>query len=301
MEKNKKNGYLADLGLLFVALIWGSGFVFMKNTLETVPPMMIMTLRFGIAAILAAIVFRKNLKNISVDTVKAGCVIGFFLFTAFATQSVGLQYINAGKQAFLTATNVIIVPFIYWLVKREQPDRYNFIAAFIMLIGIALLTTDFGAGFSFSTGDVLTLICAVLFACHIVSVGILTKKHDPLALTVIQLAFTAVFSLLSTLVLGDFSLDLPSESIFSTLYLGVFCSFLCFLLQTVSQKYTTSTHAAIIMSMESVFGSIFSIIFLGDRFTPMMIVGCLIIFFGIITAETKWSFLKKDQTAPLQK
>ena len=78
------------------------------------------------------------------------------------------------------------------------------------------------------------------------------------------------------------------------MYLGLFSTFLAFLLQTVAQKYTSSTHAAILMSLESVFGSIFSIILLGDRFTLMMAIGCVVIFLGVITAETKWSFLRRS-------
>lgn len=293
MEQVKKRRFLADFGLVLVAFVWGTGFVFSKNALDYLSPMMLMTIRFSIAALLAGIAFRKNLMNITKETLKAGITIGFFLFTAFAAQTVGLQFIAAGKQAFLTATNVIMVPFLYWAIKKERPDKYNFVAAFVMLLGITLLTTDFSQGFGFNPGDLLTVLCAFLFACHIVSIGIFSKDHDPLALTVIQLAFTALCSLLYTVVSGDFTLDIPPQGLLSTVYLGLFSSFLAFLGQTVCQKYTSATHAAIIMSLESVFGSLFSIMFLGDVFTPIMVFGCIVIFLGIITAETKWSFLHK--------
>ncbi|KNZ41570.1 DMT family transporter [Acetobacterium bakii] len=295
MEKLKKQSFLADLGLVAVAFVWGSGFVASKNALDSMTPMMLMALRFTVAALLSGIIFRKSLKNISKETLRAGCMIGFFLFTAFAAQMIGLQYMLAGKQAFLTGTNVIMVPFIYWAVKKHQPDRYNFIAAFIMMLGLALLTVDFSTGFTFQLGDSLTLLCAFLFACHIVAVGIFSKEHDPIDLTVIQLSFAAVLSLLYVIFSGEFTLDIPAAGLVNGLYLGVFCTFLAFLGQTVAQKYTSSTHAAIILSLESVFGSILSIIILGDAFTPLMFSGCFIIFMGILTAETKWSFLKSKQ------
>ncbi|HEY5557007.1 DMT family transporter [Acetobacterium sp.] len=298
MEKTKKQCFYADLGLVAVAFVWGSGFVASKNALDSMTPMMLMAMRFTIAALLSGIIFRKHLRKISKETLKAGCVIGFFLFTAFAAQMIGLQYMLAGKQAFLTGTNVIMVPFIYWAVKKHQPDRYNFIAAFIMLLGISLLTIDFSTNFSFQIGDSLTILCAFLFACHIVSVGIFTRDYDPIALTVIQLSFAAVLSLVYVIFAGEFTLNIPGTGLANAIYLGVFCTFLAFLGQTVAQKYTSSTHAAIILSLESVFGSILAIIILGDNFTSIMFIGCFVIFMGILTAETKWSFLKNKQKKP---
>lgn len=298
MEKLKKQSFLADLGLVAVAFVWGSGFVASKNALDSMTPMLLMALRFTVAALISVIIFRKNLKNISKETLKAGFIIGFFLFTAFAAQMIGLQFILAGKQAFLTGTNVIMVPFIYWVVLKHQPDRYNFIAAFIMMLGLVLLTNDFSKTFAFQLGDSLTLLCAFLFACHIVTVGIFSKKHDPIALTVIQLGFAAVLSLAYVAFSGEFTLVIPAAGLVNGLYLGIFCTFLAFLGQTVAQKYTSATHAAIILSLEAVFGSVLSIIILGDDFTSMMFLGCFVIFMGILTAETKWSFLKIKQKKP---
>ncbi len=298
MDKIKKQALFADLGLVAVAFVWGSGFVASKNALHSISPMMLMAIRFTVAALLSGLLFRKKMRNISKETIKVGCLIGFFLFSAFTAQMIGLQYILAGKQSFLTATNVIMVPFIYWLVKKHKPDQYNFVAAFIMLLGLTLLTFDFSVGFLFNAGDILTLLCAFLFACHIVTVGIYSKKHDPIALTVIQLSFAAIASLVYVFVAGEVTLEIPIPGLLNGVYLGVFCTFLAFLGQTVAQKYTNSTHAAIIMSLESVFGSLLAIIMLGDHFTVIMFLGCLIIFLGIITAETKWSFLKSKQKNP---
>ena len=298
MQKTKKQCFYADLGLVAVAFVWGSGFVASKNALDSMTPMMLMAMRFTIAALLSGIIFRKHLRKISKETIKAGCIIGFFLFTAFAAQMIGLQYMLAGKQAFLTGTNVIMVPFIYWAVKKHQPDRFNFIAAFIMMLGISLLTIDFSTSFIFKLGDSLTILCAFLFACHIVAIGIFTKDYDPIALTVIQLSFASIISLVYVVFSGEFTLDIPATGLANGVYLGVFCTFLAFLGQTVAQKYTSSTHAAIILSLESVFGSILSIILLGEQFTSIMFIGCFVIFMGILTAETKWSFLKDNQKNP---
>ncbi len=301
MEQSKKNRILADLVLIGVAFVWGSGFVSSKTAIAYMSPMMLMAFRFTIATIISALVFRKNLKSISKETLKAGFIIGLFLFLAFSAQMVGIQYVEAGKQAFLTATNVIMVPFIYWAVKKKKPDKYNFIAAFIMFLGLALLTIDFATGFSFNPGDTLTLLCAFLFACHIVSIGAFAGKHDTIALTVIQLAVASIFSLVYVIFSGEIlNFTFSQTGLLNAAYLGIFCTFLAFLGQTMAQKHTNSTHTAIILSLESVFGSFLSILILNENFTFLMFIGCLIIFIGILTAETKWSFLRKKRPALLE-
>lgn len=288
LQKNK-NLY-ADLSLLLVALIWGSGFVATKHALNTITPYYMMTFRFSIAFLLMAMVFYKKLKTMKFQDFKAGAIIGVFLFVAFAAQTVGLQYTTAGKQAFLTGTNVVIVPFLYWIVKKNRPDKYNLTAAFLCFCGIGLLTLS--ESLSVNLGDVLTLICAFFFACHIVSIGYFAEHHDPIVLTIIQLGISAVLSLGASLLLETAPQNVPTDTVLAVLYLGLFSTLLAFLIQNVAQKYTSPTHAAIILSLESVFGSVLSTILLKELFTSKMFVGCLIIFIAILTAETKWEFLR---------
>ncbi|WKY46483.1 DMT family transporter [Eubacteriaceae bacterium ES3] len=300
MEKNNKQKLLADLTLFVVAFIWGSGFVSSKAALSYMSPMMLMAIRFLIAAAASGLIFHKHLKKIDRETLKAGCIVGFFLFSAFATQMIGLQFMLAGKQSFLTATYVIMVPFIFWAFKKQRPDRYNFVAAFVMLAGIALLTSNqSGSSSGLGPGDILTLICAFLYACQIVSIDHYSKKHDPIVLTVIQLTFSAVLSVIFVIFSGQVTMNIETNGLLNALYLGLICTFLTFLGQTIAQKYTSSTHAAIIMSLESVFGTLLSILILSESFTLVMLLGCLVIFMGIITAETKWEFLRKKKSLPV--
>lgn len=289
---DKKKMLLSDLGLLITAFVWGSGFVAVKNALDSLSPMYIMTLRFGIAALLTGILFYKKVITIHKEDVKAGLLIGLFLFLAFTAQTIGLQYTLAGKQAFLTATNVVMVPFLFWFISKERPDKFNIFAAILMIIGIALLTLNLNKGFVLNKGDILTLICAMLFACHIVAVGIYAKKHDPIKLTVIQFAMAFVLSAITMTITKDPLLFVPTSGLFEVLFLGLFSTFLAFLIQNVAQKYTSPSHAALLLSLESFFGSIMSVIFLGDLFSSNMIIGSAFIFTAVITAETKWKFLK---------
>ena len=193
----KKNNLYADLSLLLVAIIWGSGFVASKNALNSMPPNYINAIRFALPFILLCIVFWKKVKIINKKDLRAGGIIGVFLFMAFAAQTIGLQYTTASKQAFLTGTNVVIVPFLYWAIKNKKPDRYNLVATFLCLIGIGFLTLQ--ENLSINLGDGLTLICALFFACHIVSIGVFAENHDPIILTIIQFGVAALFSTICAL------------------------------------------------------------------------------------------------------
>ncbi|MBU5294370.1 DMT family transporter [Anaerosalibacter bizertensis] len=288
----KKKSLYADLSLLLVAIIWGSGFIVIKNALDFIHPIYILVLRFSLSAVLMALVFWKRFKNTTKEDIKAGSIIGVFLFLAFLTQTIGLKYTTVSKQAFITASYVVMVPFLYWALTNKKPDIYGFIAAILCFIGVGLLSLE--ESLSISLGDGLTMICAVFFACHIIAIEYFTKEHDPIILTIIQFAAAAVFSLIVALV---FKVDMGSmnnEIIFSMLYLAVVSTLIAFGIQNVAQKYTSSTHTAIILSMESVFGSLFSVLLLGEEFTLKLFFGCLIVLIAIITAETKWSFLRKD-------
>lgn len=287
---SKKQALLADLSLLFVAIAWGIGFIVIKNALDFMDPIYMLFLRFTLSSLLMGIIFIKKTKTINIGDLKAGIIIGIILFFAFLSQTVGLQYTTVAKQAFITASNVVIVPFLLWFIIRKKPDIYEIIAAILCFVGIGLISIE--GVMKFSKGDILTMICAVFFACHIISVGHYAKKHDPIKLTIIQFGTAAVLSLLACLVFGiEFSpitMDISKAILFMALVSTIFA----FGIQNVAQKYTTPSHAAIILSLESVFGAVFSIIFLKDKLTLQLIIGCLIIFVAVITAETKWEFLK---------
>ncbi|NBI05546.1 DMT family transporter [Senegalia massiliensis] len=279
------------MALVLVAIIWGSGFVVTKNGLDNMTPLFMNAMRFIIASILMSVVFFKKLKTVNKSDIIAGAIIGSFLFSAFAAQTVGLQFTTASKQAFLTATNVVMVPFLFWFISKRKPHNLEILATFITLVGIGFLTLE--GGVALNSGDLLTLLCALLFAAHITSIGHFAKKHDPIVLTILQFIFAAIFSIILAIPFEPINLDISGQGWFTVLYLGGVSTLIAFLIQNIAQKYTTSTHTAIILSLEAVFGTLFSILLLGELFTIKMVIGSAIIFVGIITAETKWEFLRK--------
>ena len=289
---------LASIGLLGAAMIWGFSFVVVKNSLEIVPTIYMLAFRFTIAAIVLAIVFHKKLKELNKKTVIEGLILGVLLFASYVLQTEGCKYTTAGKNAFLTTVYIIIVPFLYWIISKKRPDSYSFVAAFLALIGVGLLSLQGGFGMNF--GDFLTVLCGITFSVHLIGISHFTKKSDPILLTILQLGFTAIFSWIGTLFAGGemSAITFSSELVISMIYLGIFSSAVGFLLQTVSQKYVVPSTAALLIATESVFGVIFATIFLDEVMTRRMIVGCLILLIAIVIAETKLDFLpwRKKET-----
>ena len=132
----------ADGILLLTALIWGSAFAVVKNTLDSFPPAAIIAMRYTIATAITALVFRKHLKGLTRGDVLRGAVVGMLLCSAYIVQTVGLQFTTAGKNAFLTGVYVLLVPFMGVVLFKQKLSRANFIAAALMVVGIGILSLD---------------------------------------------------------------------------------------------------------------------------------------------------------------
>lgn len=284
--------YIGEIGLFFTAIVWGTGFVGTKLSLDGgLTPLQLITIRFLIAAIFINVIFYKQIKdNISKEVVKYGVILGVFLFIAFVVQTIGLMYTTPSKNTFLTAVNVVIVPLIGLFIYRRKLDMVGVISSLLTLIGIGVLSLE--ADLSINIGDFLTIICAFGYALHIFFTSEFARKHDPIVLTGVQFTVTFVLSLIVKILLGEGSLNANTTGYIGALYLGVFSTTLAFLVQTICQKRVDGTRTAIILSTEAVFGTLFSIILLHEVVTVRMIIGSIIIFTSIIMAETKLSFLK---------
>lgn len=280
-----KRELLADGVLLLTALIWGSAFAVVKNTLDSFPPAAIIAMRYAIAAGLTAIAFQKHLKGLTRADVWRGAMVGLLLATAYIVQTVGLQYTTAGKNAFLTTVYVLLVPFGCWALFGQKLRGANFAAAGLMLLGIGLLSLDGQSG-GLNVGDALTLVCGALFAGHIIAVERCQQKTDAYALIVLQFAFASAFSLVYALLFErGMALTFNAGSIGGLLYLAVFSTTIAMSLQNIGQSMAPASHAAILLSLESVFGVLFSCLLLGERVTPQMLLGFGVIFAALIVSE----------------
>ncbi|NLJ31803.1 MAG: DMT family transporter [Clostridiales bacterium] len=288
--KTKNKSILAELGLLFITIIWGSAFVVVKNATDSVPVNYIIAVRFGIACLLLLIFFFPRIKKIDLRAVKSGAILGSILYLAYFLQTVGVKYTTAGNNAFLTAVYVVIVPFLYWGVKGEKPKLNHILAAFVCITGIGFLSLH--ANLTMNPGDILTLLCGLAFAAHIVAMGILTKKTDPILLSFTQFFFTTVLSLPAALATETFPAHIGTDMVLSFLYIGVFSTLVAMVLQSVCQQYVPPAKASLIMSLEALFGTVFGIIFLREQLTFKTLLGFALIFAAVLISETQPSFLR---------
>ncbi len=286
-RKGFSKSLLADLSLLIVAFVWGGGFVAVKDALNTLSPMLLMAFRFTIAAAIIYVFFRKKIGKIDKSDLKGGGVVGLVLFVAFAFQTVGLQYTTASKQGFLTAIYVVLVPLLYWIFYKKPPAKKVFIASFLAIIGIGLISLD--GGLSINLGDGLTLTCALFFALHILSIEFFSKDMNGFKLAFLQMAVAALLCIVMAVLTEPVRLALTEREWLAVLYLAVFSTFACFTIQTIAQRYTSSSHASLIMSLESVFAALLGILLLGEVMTVKIIFGSALVFIAILIVEVKFS------------
>ncbi len=270
-------------GLVLVTIIWGGGFTASDIALESMTPFQIMAVRFFLAAVLMGIISIRSLKGMKKEEIMAGTLMGIALFAAFALQIVGLQYTTPSKNAFLTALNVVIVPFIAFLILKKKVGPKGILGAVMSVIGVALLSLQ--GDLTLGLGDALTLLCAVGFAFQIFFTSEFVKKYRASVLNFVQMATAFMLSLVFMIFLKETRFQVTTDGWLGVLYLGVVSTTICYLIQTICQKYVDETKAAIILSMESVFGTLFSVIILHEVLTPRMIVGSLIILAAVIISN----------------
>ena len=234
-------------------------------------------MRYLIAAAITGILFRRHLKELTRGDVARGALVGLLLFGAYIVQTTGLQYTTAGKNAFLTT--------VYVLLFHQKLQKSNLIAAVMMLVGIGLLSLD-GQGGGLNPGDILTLICGFLFAGHIIAVEQCQKKTNTYALIVLQFAFCALYAgLYNRIFERGMPLAFTPDSIGGLLYIAVFSTTIGMSLQNIGQSMAPASHAVILLSLESVFGVLFSCLLLGEKVTLQMGVGFAIIFAALLVSE----------------
>ena len=277
-----KKELLADALLLLTALIWGSAFAVVKNTLDSFPPAAIIAMRYTIATTITSLVFRRHLRGLSRADVLRGALVGLLLCSAYIVQTIGLQFTTAGTNAFLTTVYVLLVPFGCFALFRQRVRRASFIAAGLMLLGIGLLSLDGQSG-GLNVGDLLTLCSGALFAAHIIAVERCQKHTDAYALIVLQFGFSAVFALVYHLLFEQgTALHFTGGSVGGLLYLAVFSTTIAMSLQNIGQSMAPASHAAILLSLESVFGAAFSCLLLGETLSSRMVLGFAVIFCALL-------------------
>lgn len=291
-----KTNLVYHIMLFAAALIWGSSFVVVKSAVGAIPPNLMIFIRFSISCVIISLIFIKQFSDFRLTTLWRGMICGVFLFLGYMLQTIGIINTTPGKNAFLTAIYVVIVPFLFWAIGKMKPDIFNISSAVLCLVGIGFIALDGGFA-AVNIGDILTIISGFAFAAHIVVVAIFAKDENPILITILQFGTVALCAGLMSL----FTEKLPSSEIIDLRlildlgYLVVFATALALLMQTVGQAYVNPSTASLIISLEAVFGVLTSVIFGYEKLNARMIIGFALVFAAVVLSETKLKFLYKGR------
>jgi drug/metabolite transporter (DMT)-like permease len=277
----------ADLSLLIVVIVWGYTFVAIKNALAGITPFNFIAIRFTIALLILLVVFRKRLSGLDKFTFLRGSIVGIFLFFAYAFQTVGLKYTTASNAGFITGFSVVLVPVFLALILKARPSAESIIGVSCAIAGLFFLS--YNEGYVINRGDILVFFCALAVAFHILSVGHYTKKTDSILLTIVQIAVVTILSIICALLFEEPAVPGDAvvwEAIFIT---SIFATVGAYLIQNIMQRFTSSTHTALIFSGEPVFAGIFGYCLLGERLGGWSVLGCTLILAGMVISELRVS------------
>ena len=280
---------LGRVALFSAALIWGSSFFVMKDAVSGIPVFLLLAIRFTVGCALLSVLFMKKWQGCTRRVLIHGAVVGVLLFAAYTTQTYGLKGTTPGKNAFLTAVYCVLVPFVNWLLLRRKPTGWNWVAAVMCLGGIGLVSLD--GSLTINRGDGLTLLGGVFYALHLVAVSRFGEEDDPILLTTVQFGVSALCCWAGT-ALFETILVFPENAWAELIYLAVFATTIALLLQNVGQSVTPAAPAAILLSLESVFGVLFSVVCYGEQVTLRLGLGFALIFLAVIASETQFSFMR---------
>ncbi len=273
--------------MIGATIAYGSTFVIVQNALDHVTPVGFILLRFLVGTIvLAPIAFRRGFHRSGVPAdlrafALAALAFGVTGFIGYWFQNAGLQRTTTSNSAFITGLFVVFTPMIEVLVTRKAPDKRVLLAIAVSAVGLFLLT---GASFEIHAGDALTLGGAVGFATWIFLAGIFSQRFDAVALTAAQMLVIAVCAI-PVVIVGGLG-DITGEVVLAVLITGVACSALAFSLQLWGQRYVEPSRAAVILLFEPVVAGFVGYL-VGERLGVVGYIGALVIFSGIVLAESR--------------
>jgi drug/metabolite transporter (DMT)-like permease len=285
----------AELILLSITVIWGATFGTTKILLDTLPPMVLLTWRFGIASVIFLLFFRKRLAgSLSRTTLLQGSLLGLLLYSGFALQTAGLGLTSSSRSGFITVLYVAMTPLLQVVLTRRLPHRHVVAGVVLVLLGLWGLTAPGGTlggliepwrDGGFGLGDLMTLGCAFTFSIYILVLDNFSKDGPIIPYTAIQLVVCTLLAYSQSLLSESWKFPSGVGDWSRLLYLSIFATVFSTYWQTRYQRDTTPTRAAVIFTMESVFAAIFAMLVLGEHMGPIALAGGVLIVSGLLTIE----------------
>ena len=273
----------ADFGLLSITLFWGSTFIISKLTLLEIPLLLFLVMRLGLAALMMDLIALRQLHRLNGKILLHGFILGSLLYASYFFQMWGIQYTSASNAGFITGLSVVMVPLLGYFLYGKKPSISVSVGIGLAVVGLFLLT---GADiFSWNSGDLLVLICAVTVAFHIIYTGKFAPQHNVLLLTAVQLSTVALLAA-SALMFYDFSqAQISGNAYRAVIYLAAFGTVYPYLMQTQMQKFTTTARTALIFSMEPVFAALFAYLVAKETLSVSGWIGGALIVAAMIFSE----------------
>lgn len=272
----------AEIAMLVVTILWGASFVAGKLILDSTTPLYYSSIRFIGATILLGLVYHKRLRKLDKSTLIAGSLIGVALGIGYILQTVGLNYTTASKAGFLTGLYVILVPVLECISNRSKPRANEIWGILLATIGLGVLSLD--GSFRIGFGDAMVFLGAISFSISVILISRFAINHDPILLTIVQIALTAVLALFFAMVLEP---TVPIEVFdINLILLLLFAIFFGTAVNTVAQNWAQSkisaTSAALILVLEPVFAGLFGYLLLGDPLGIREMSGSMLIIGGML-------------------
>lgn len=292
----------ANLLLLVTAFIWGSAFVAQSTAMSSVGPLLFTGMRFLIAAAcLAPFALREKgrYRHAPLSRAHLGMfvVVGLVFFFAITLQQMALVFTSVTNAGFLTGLYVVMVPIFGAVVFRDMPHPIVWPASLASLVGVYLLGG--GALSGLNWGDGLVIACAVFWAAHVLLVGrVGVESGRPLALSFVQFLIVGICAFVPGLFFEELTWAGVKGVTFELFYTAVLSGGLAFTLQVIGQRWTKAADAAIILSAEALFAALCGALFLGERLTPMGLVGCALIFASIVAVQVLPMFGRRKLASP---
>jgi drug/metabolite transporter (DMT)-like permease len=278
--------------LVLVTMIWGSTFLIVQQTIRLTGPFTFLAMRFGIGALVLAVIFHKRLAQITRAEIITGSLIGLFLFGTYALQTTGLQYTTSSKAGFITGLYVPLVAILAVPLLRQKPTLSSLLGVMLSVVGVTLISVNSSFQFTFGLGEFLVMGCAIATALHVICISKFAPRVDAMNLALVQIALTAILSLIAMPIAREPFVLPPMPVWGSALFMGVAATAFALAVMNRVQQFVSSTQATLIYALELVWVGLLGSL-AGEQLSLFAWIGCGCIVLGMITGELRLSWMMK--------
>jgi drug/metabolite transporter (DMT)-like permease len=261
-------------------LFWGGSFLFTKIGLREIPPQLFVFTRFTLATLIMLIVSVRRLPSLNRGTIQRGVIVGTALGLTNLSFVFGVQGTSISRAGVLNNLFVLFIPIITRLVWRDRIGRTNLAGISVAALGICLLASSGGVGFN--RGDLLSTVCALFIAAHIITVSKVLRNDDVYLISMVQFATVAVIAGIATLVSPTVQFSYSPTGLMTVVYCAIFPTVICFTLQNTFQRYVTPTRAGLIYTLDPVWSLLAGLFVLGETLKTLEWLGCGLIFLAAL-------------------